>query len=181
MEATLFHVGWDGEAFAVHAISQTSADVRLVRLSPEGNVVTPETAVGKITSIFQDESDIRTDPDTGTTWWVSWITGGVWLSGHLRDGTPLPGTEAGGGVLIVPQGFEPGVTPGSYPAIAAHGERNLIGWYDHSGLGQNVIQHVDVTDVFGNAITLPEKSDSDTLAPFRSFNVKGSASWPPTP
>ncbi|MBI4702307.1 MAG: hypothetical protein HY744_14375, partial [Deltaproteobacteria bacterium] len=67
-EAMTFDVGWDGEAFAVHAVKQQGSEVRLVRLAPDGSVVTPETEVGTITDIGDWYSAFVTDAETGRTW-----------------------------------------------------------------------------------------------------------------
>ena len=100
LEAVLFHVGWDGEAFAVHAKRNGEAAVVLVRLGPDGSVLTPATAVGAISNFYLGDSAFLTDGESGKSWMVNILSSTTWLSGHERGGTPLAGTEADGGVVL---------------------------------------------------------------------------------
>src|SRR3990172_8161763 len=99
------HAAWDGgEAFIFDFRANAAADVLMLRLAPDGSEVLGPTEVGAITSIEDDASSFHTDPDTGTTWLATSYPDGVWLSGHERDGSPLPGPEPEGSVVIEAQG-----------------------------------------------------------------------------
>jgi hypothetical protein len=155
--ARAFHLGWDGEAFALHAASQTTLDVSFVRYDRYGVPLGPPIDVGRVGSIYPGDSYFWTDPESGTTWLASPGNDGVLLSGHLRDGTALPGTEATGSVLIQAQG---GVTAaGEQPAIGTDGERALLGWFDTMGPeGQTDLQPLQHTTRIGDALRLPNTS-----------------------
>ena len=45
LEASLLHVGWDGEAFSVFSFNQADLSLRLVRLSVDGTLLVGETVV----------------------------------------------------------------------------------------------------------------------------------------
>jgi hypothetical protein len=132
-EYAVFHVGWDGEAFAVHAVSQSTPEVRLLRLLPDGTELGSVDYVGTITNIFYGESTAATDPVSGTTWFASNGDEGLWLSGHHRDGSLLEGTEAQGGFGLEGQGV---ATPAGFsvlPGLGTAGTRAVVGWiaYGH--------------------------------------------------
>ena len=170
-EASWVHVGWDGEAFAAHAIAQQSADLRLVRLAPDGSVLTPETYVGKIFSIWSNDISLRTDPLTGTTWMVSIYKPSVWLTGHLRDGTPLPGTEQNGGVAL----SEPCSATGLYVGIAPHGDSALVAWMDDTGLWRKTcVQSVASATPSAAGFTIDE---GDIPAGQKKVLARDSDSW----
>lgn len=154
-EAALIHVGWDGEAFAVHALSQSSSWMRLVRLAPDGTVVTPAVEFGTVTSVWEGYFAAETDPQSGTSWLVSSASGGLWLSGHLRDGQPLPGTEAQGGALVAGQGLEPGGS-GHYPAIGLDSEEALLAWRDH-GSSTTRLQGIDGASAVGDGLAIADE------------------------
>jgi hypothetical protein len=137
--AAVVDIGWDGEAFAVHGFINglTGLDLMLVRLAPDGAVVLPATRVGLITSVLEYYHDFQTDPVTGTTWVVSPAYTGVWVTGHLRDGTPLPGTEKDGGVLVEAQGVK-WKDPSSFTAIGAGPAGSLVAWSDLPETGNYV-------------------------------------------
>lgn len=153
IEAAMFHVGFDGEAFAVHATD--GPQVRLVRLAPDGTVVTPETGVGLITSLLS--SAFHTDGETGTTWLATPGEGGLWLSGHYRNGTPLAGTEADGGVVVSAQG--PLTSFGeTCPGIGWHGAELLLGWRTQAyPRGDTRLQRVTNTTPVGDALVIVDE------------------------
>jgi hypothetical protein len=175
-EATLTHVGWDGEAFAVHAKTQGQADLRLVRLAADGTVVTPETQVGTVTSTFtwEESADYQTDAQSGTSWMATSIDGGLWLSGHHRDGTLLPGTEAQGGVLVTAEGTVPTDFPGRWPAAASTGNHALLAWRA-AGRDETLAQHVVGTTASGNALVIPNEESS--FVPLRRALVHHQDGW----
>ena len=153
LDAEIFHVGFDGEAFAVHAVRGSS--VWLVRLGADGTEVTPPTEVGSIASIWEDSAAFHTDAETGRTWMATGLSGGLWLSGHERDGTLLEGTEANGGVLITAQGQPPTGEAGGVPGLATKGTEAVLAWQSFFNPGGDTrVQRAHGSTPIGDALLM---------------------------
>jgi hypothetical protein len=145
-----FHAGFDLEAFSFDFLG---AGVRLLRLGSDGIEVQAPTEVGSIASIEDDSSSFRTDPETGITWLGTDTSDGVWLSGHLRDGSPLPWTGPEQGRHVMPQGVSPISLRAQNTALAADGERALVAWGTNT-LSTTYVQVIDQGEETGNALVL---------------------------
>ena len=146
------HVGWDGEAFVFDFVGNTSIDVLMLRLAPDGTEVLAPTEVGSILSIEEDRTSIFTDAATGTTWMASSWDEGVWLSGHQRDGTALPGTGADEYVVVDGQGVTP-YWPSHDIAITANGPSALLAW-GNSAVSTAHLQLVEDGEDVGDTFVL---------------------------
>ena len=123
-----FHAAWDGAAFLFEFFG-TQGEVLAVRLAPDGSEMGAPTVVGAITTFWDDQSSFRTDPATGITWLASEMDdGGVWLTGHQRDGSALSWLGPEGWTLVEPQGVAPMEYGSQNPALAVDGERALVAW-----------------------------------------------------
>lgn len=131
-----FHVGWDGEAFVVH-----SADVNVFQLTrfalKDGAIVrlTDKIDVGPVGSIYG--ADFPTFADSGRSWLTTaYGDTGVWVSGHERDGSLLPGAVPDGGRIVQVTGKQNGPngedvpTYAMSPAIAEAGDGAMLVWSD---------------------------------------------------
>jgi hypothetical protein len=99
----LVGVGWDGEAFAVHGFGDNNVQF-VTRVAPDGTVLLPPTAFG-ISYGYPDEVRYVTDPASGVSFAVSGLLAPKpRLTGHQRDGTPLPDPAKIQYVKVVPQG-----------------------------------------------------------------------------
>ena len=137
-EGGTFHLGWDGQAFAVHASSSSGPEMLLARLSWNGKDVTtefPSTPAGQMGVIFEDDSAFRTDAASGTTWSVFAGGKGTWVNAHRRDGEPLPGAPQGQPVLVEPKsptaskwGFG-----GDYVSVGPANEQAMLAWSNDNG------------------------------------------------
>ncbi|MBK9266778.1 MAG: hypothetical protein IPM54_44220 [Polyangiaceae bacterium] len=135
-EYSLVGVGWDGEAFAVHAWKQNVQYV--TRIQPDGTVLLPPTAFGKAYG-YVSEIRYATDTVSGVTVAVSGFSANFpWLTGHLRDGTPVPDPAKIQGIQLEPQnwlGVDGGWAGGTTrPAIAAIAGGAGVAWSSGSAL-----------------------------------------------
>jgi hypothetical protein len=122
--------------------------------------------------VSDEHSWFQTDPETGISWLVSSAPGGIWLSGHLRDGTPLPGTEAEGGVLILPQGVPVGSATVYWPALAPEGEEAMVAWH---GYDETMLQRIVAGSAVSDAIVLADHAGS--LATKKALMRVGAEWW----
>ncbi len=147
-------LGWDGEAFAVHAVMQGEPKLRLIRLAPDGSVVTPDTEVGTFTSTGEIRSAFHTDPETGTSWVLSSYKPGVLLTGHLRDGSPIPGIGPTGSEVITANGLPLDSVASGWPAIASDGTRALAAWQWYGTIYKTYLQLVDSGSETGDGLAI---------------------------
>jgi hypothetical protein len=159
----VFHLGWDGAAFSLDFRSNSSPDVLMLRLAPDGSEVLAPTQVGSIATIERNSSSFHTDADTGTTWLASDAQDGVWLSGHLRDGSPLPGMEAEEYMLVRGQGVPP-TWVSQFSALSSDGESALVGWSTNSEMTV-YLQPVAGAQELGNAFVLVDSPTNTAQGP----------------
>jgi hypothetical protein len=130
-EKSVIHVGWDGEAFAVHAVDQLSPWYVVTRLDWNGKIVSevlPPTQIGTMGDISPGSTEMTTDPETGITWVGTTSHPGVWMSGHYRDGKLLPGVGPMGGGAV---GYPGGDGYASQMALAAFGKTAFVAWTEY--------------------------------------------------
>lgn len=121
------HVGWDGDAFAVHAWGDTGLEVS--RVNESGDVLLSPTVFG-VADGFQPDVRMSTDPVNGASFAISGQFKPVpWITGHLRNGSPIPGTEADGGKPVPYQAATLGAAVGvSFHAVRAIAGGALAAW-----------------------------------------------------
>ena len=96
------HVGWDGEAFAVHFWGSTALEV--ARVSEAGQLIMQPAVFGAAAGALPDLR-LSTDSVSGVSFAVSGEFVKVpWIAAHTREGKPVPGTEATGGKILPVQG-----------------------------------------------------------------------------
>jgi hypothetical protein len=94
------HIGWDGEAFAVHGEYVPDLGELVLRIDAAGNVVLAAVLYGAAcNSCYERNEGLVTDADSGISYG---FFGGGALAGHYRDGTPLPGMHDGHKDIVVP-------------------------------------------------------------------------------
>ena len=159
-EAAAFHVGWDGETFAVHALDLGSPGLRLARFSPDGALVQDRTVAGRVRSLEESYSAFHTDAETGRSWLATQGDVGPWLSAHERDGALLPGMEAQGGVVVEPQQVDLGAFYFCV-GVASRGGEAMLAWYDGaSTYSETRLQRVRDAQPEGAALVID--GDEDT-------------------
>ncbi len=107
------HAAWDGEAFAMHAYGiPPQFSLFVARVSAEGELLLPFTRYGETVNVGYGPLGHKTatSAESGRSYVLD---GGysVLLSGHLRDGDRLPGTEGGAKVVDIEDVFVGGTTP----------------------------------------------------------------------
>jgi hypothetical protein len=113
-------VGWDGEAFAAHFFD--GGTLKVARVSKEGKVVLPVTEFGQPGGSF-DWLRVKTDAVSGVSVSLS-TSGGIWVTGHTREGTALPKAGKVEGRLVEAQGKPAGV---SWPEASDHADLGVYG------------------------------------------------------
>jgi hypothetical protein len=139
------HVGWDGEAFALHFWGTTGLEVS--RVSEAGDVLLPPVVFGQSYGFLPDLR-LSTDAVSGVSFAVSGQLEKVpWIAAHTRDGKPVPGTEAQGGRILPVQG-----DLGTATGVAFHTVRGvpggaLVAWSLASGSpdAMVVVQSIDAS------------------------------------
>ena len=156
LEASLLHVGWDGEAFSVFSFNQADLSLRLVRLSVDGTLLLGPVDVGRVTSLQDNAYDFHTDAETGTTWAVSDLSEGIWLTGIERDGTLVEGMDpVAGGMAVNPFG-EVG---SSRPRVTSNGDRVLVSWYN-TNPDETYYQEVVAGELVGETVVVLDPAAS---------------------
>lgn len=137
-------LGFDGEAFVVHATSGST--LLLARVSPTASVVLPFTPYGRTPSSAANEAGHRTVTVSGSgRTYVFDAAGGNALSGHLREGEPLPGTESAPKTISA-VGLATR-SSASLPVLGANADGVWVAWQQHSLVAtvpfENVVQRLD--------------------------------------
>jgi hypothetical protein len=153
------HVGWDGEAYAVHRYGQPDQfTLQVGRVDSQGTVVLPITEYGITANggLGPFVHKTATDPVSGITY-VFDAPYDALVSGHARDGTPLPGTASGAKVI---QAIGAAPLPGVRAMLAAAPDGAWVGWQrlDEAAAGGTsfVVQRLDTNgDPVGQAAVLP--------------------------
>jgi hypothetical protein len=137
----------------------------VARVAPAGEVLLPATT--KFGSVRMLDYKTGTDPVSGTSY-VFDAAQGTFLSGHLRDGTILPGTEDG------PKPVEAnGMTTfiGGVPALGVASGALWVMWTqqaDYASLDAAVGQRLDAAgDSVGDAVILDTPADDPSWMPHR--------------
>lgn len=93
------HVGWDGEAFALH-FYQSSTGLEVARVSEAGQLLMQPAVFGVVVG-YLTELRLSTDPVSGVSFAVSGqFVEKPWIAAHTRDGKPVAGTESLGGKIL---------------------------------------------------------------------------------
>lgn len=153
-------VTWDGEAFMLDGAHQGEGSY-VGRFDTAGNQILPFTKYGGISGPYVTYGPrLSTDPGTGITYLLG-ATGAPYVAGHLRDGTPLPGTN---GVFKIIEPIGTSLEGGLAPSIAAGPEGAWAIWNAHDlklGL-RTIAQRLDLDgDPVGNATELFVSLDVD--------------------
>jgi len=170
-------VGWDGEAFAVHGFGDGNVQY-VTRIKTDGTVLLPPTAFGQ-TFGYAEEVRYVTDPLSGVSYAVSGRgAGDPWLTGHLRDGTPIPDPTKIQGVKLLVQ------NPGNdwaggvrRPSIGFAAGTAAVAWSANPGSTLPITTFVQLIDS-----TLSPSADAigiagDPLPPPASGNLYDSNEW----
>lgn len=123
------HAAWDGKAFALHAYgAPPQFTLHVARVDPQGNVLLPFTQYGitKNTSSGAFGHKSSTNPISGRTYVFDADLSNR-LSGHLQDGSPLPGTGPTSGPKVV-EAIGLQTTETSRAAVSADADGAWVGW-----------------------------------------------------
>jgi hypothetical protein len=166
-------VGWDGQAFAAHFFE--SGVLKVARVSKEGDVLLAPTAFGQAGGPF-DWLRMATDAESGVSVSLS-TSGGIWVTGHQRDGTPLPDPTKVGGTLVQPQGEPEGagwVNASDHADLGVYGGGFLLVWSANWASVSTVVQPLGADlQTTANAIPIPGTG----LAPDFYEAYEASAIW----
>lgn len=128
-----FFIGWDGEAFVLDSLVHgTDGHIRTLRLAWDGASLMPlgsPVEVGRISDVSEITSESMTDAVTGITWHASARLEGAWLSGHLRDGSPLPNS---GPEQVLDLDSHGETFDSTSVALGVSGHEALVGWHSFS-------------------------------------------------
>jgi hypothetical protein len=102
-------IGWDGEAFAVHARRNATGELFLTRVDPQGRLILSLVRYGSTPSPGGTPLGHRlaTGRVSGMTYLLDTPALGVYVSGHDRAGQPFPWTANGPFVLTIPELADP--------------------------------------------------------------------------
>jgi hypothetical protein len=124
---SIYQIGWDGEALAVHSQDLTNNVVEVTRLGTDGTVVLPWTPFA-LASGYDGETDFATDPVSGQSIYAS-KSKITHVRGHTREGTPLPTANLGEFVNVVPPAEMGTPWPTSDNLCATVGARSEGGFF----------------------------------------------------
>jgi hypothetical protein len=98
-------IGWDGEAFAVHARVSSTNEIFVARVSPAGQLVLPPTKYGSTGSPGGTPLGYRmsTDPISGMSYLLDVPGVGRFLSGHDRSGQAVPWAATRPMNILIPE------------------------------------------------------------------------------
>jgi hypothetical protein len=120
------HVGWDGEAFAVHFWGSTALEV--ARVSEAGQLIMQPAVFGAAAGALPDLR-LSTDSVSGVSFAVSGEFVKVpWIAAHTREGKPVPGTEATGGKILPVQGELGSANSVAFTTVRGVPGGALVGW-----------------------------------------------------
>lgn len=163
------HAAWDGEAFAMHAYGiPPQFSLFIARVGAEGKLLLPFTRYGETANVGYGPLGHKsaTSADSGR----SYVLDGAYsvlLSGHLRSGDRLSGTEAGAKVVDIKGVFVGGTVP---RAVAASSDG---AWLAVSAGGAELAAPVQRTDLDGNPLGPPWLLD-----PYVGGGIKSMAMLP---
>lgn len=149
---------WDGEAFAMHVYgAPPTFGVFVARVDDSGDVVLPLKEYGIASNVPPTIFSHRTSTsaESGRSYSAD-ASGSAFLSGHLRDGTRLPGTESGA-KIVKANGQSTEVANSAVVSADAAGawlmwQQNI----DAAGTWGLVAQRVDLDgDAIGSAGIIP--------------------------
>ncbi|GMU39025.1 MAG: hypothetical protein HS104_16945 [Polyangiaceae bacterium] len=149
---------WDGESFALHGYgTPPQFSLKLARVNDAGEVVLPFTQYGIASNVPPPVFSHRTstNPESGRSYSAD-ASGSAFLSGHLRDGTPLPKT-GGGNKVVKASGQSTEVA--NMAVVSADSDGAWLMWQqniDAAGTLGLVVQRVDLNgDATGDAGIIP--------------------------
>lgn len=121
------HVGWDGEAFALH-FYQSSTGLEVARVSEAGQLLMQPAVFGAVAG-YLTELRLSTDPVSGVSFAVSGqFVEKPWIAAHTRDGKPVPGTESLGGKILPVNGQLGQAISVAFNAVRAVPGGALVAW-----------------------------------------------------
>jgi hypothetical protein len=121
------HVGWDGEAFALH-FYQSSTGLEVARVSEAGQLLMQPAVFGVVVG-YLTELRLSTDPVSGVSFAVSGqFVEKPWVAAHTRDGKPVPGTESLGGKILPVNGELGQAISVAFNAVRAVPGGALVAW-----------------------------------------------------
>ncbi|MBI3201564.1 MAG: hypothetical protein HYZ29_08480 [Myxococcales bacterium] len=121
------HVGWDGEAFALH-FYQSSTGLEVARVSEAGQLLMQPAVFGVVVG-YLTELRLSTDPVSGVSFAVSGqFVEKPWIAAHTRDGKPVPGTESLGGKILPVNGELGQANSVAFNAVRAVPGGALVAW-----------------------------------------------------
>jgi hypothetical protein len=151
---------WDGEAFALHAWgSEPRVTLHVARVDDQGSVLLPFTEYGLTANAAPGLGGhaTSTSAESGRTY-VFDAAGEKLLSGHLRDGARLPGTEAGPMVLVHPDDNGMNARLGR---VSAEGDGAWLSWWQFTLTPSDspveiwVVRFDSVAGALGKAAVVP--------------------------
>lgn len=168
-------VGWDGEAFAVHAFGTDNTQY-VTRIKADGTVLLPPKAFG-VAAGYPAEAHYATDSVSGLSVAITGTDRLPWLTGHLRDGTPTPDSTKPLSVVLAPQGSpDAGVFGGQlHSAVCAVQNGAAVAWSHDSGgtglrmttfiqsIGVTLAASADAIPVSGNPLSGTQPTDYDSV------------------
>jgi hypothetical protein len=116
-------LGWDGGGFTASLLDGTVI-WGTARFTPEGEILAEAQAFGRAAVNF-GQYDVETDPETGTTVFVTGYLPGVAVAGRFGRDTSLTAPDP---TWVIDRGDK--ASSGSTPAVALHGDAALIAWAD---------------------------------------------------
>ncbi len=151
------HAAWDGEAFAMHAYGiPPQFSLFVARVSAEGELLLPFTRYGETVNVGYGPLGHKTatSPESGRTFVFDDF---ALLSGHLRDGARIPGTDGGPKAIVAANVTWP---PSEALAVAAHAAGGWASWFVSPGALSPFVP-VQPLDLDGNpagpALVIPAK------------------------
>lgn len=149
---------WDGEAFAMHVYgAPLTFGLFVARVGDNGDIVLPLTEYGIASNVPPTIFSHRTstNPESGRSYSAD-ASGSAFLSGHLRDGTRLPGTESGAKVV---KASGESTEVANTAAISADAAGAWVVWQQNIDAAETwglKVQRVDLNgDATGAAGTIP--------------------------
>ena len=116
-------IAWDGEAFAVHG--KQGGTLLVARYSETGAQLTELQPVAPAVTGLADHFDFATDPASGRTWMAGTSAPGVFMTGYIRDLSPIAAVAEGTPVHI---SSGEAIAKGVSPALAVGPQGLAVGY-----------------------------------------------------
>src|SRR5512143_822436 len=108
-------LGWDGEGFTASLLDSTGIWAT-ARFTPQGEMLADAQEFGQA-AVNYGQYDVETDPENGTTVFVTGYSPGVVVAGRYGRNASLTAPEP---YWVMDTGIEP--SSGLTPAVALHGD-----------------------------------------------------------